>query len=196
MVKTVSTTKMIDKLAGKYNLKLYETPIGFKHICDLMLTEDILIGGEESGGIGVKNHIPERDGVLMGLLLLEAMGASEEASGNADRRRHERCRHARIRTCRPAPLEPHTMHRIISSLQSYAPSELAGEAIADISRKDGTKLNFVSGAWLLLRPSGTEPVVRVYAEAPSMEARQGQRSMPASPWSPRLADLILRRLGE
>ena len=73
VVKTVSVTQMIDKLCQKYGLTLHETPIGFKYICDLMLREDILIGGEESGGIGVKNYIPERDGVLMGLLILEAM---------------------------------------------------------------------------------------------------------------------------
>ncbi|HZV80814.1 MAG TPA: phosphoglucomutase/phosphomannomutase family protein, partial [Geobacteraceae bacterium] len=68
VVKTVSTTRMIDLLAEKYGLQLFETPIGFKHICELMLEHDILMGGEESGGLGVKGHIPERDGILMGLL--------------------------------------------------------------------------------------------------------------------------------
>ena len=76
MVKTVSTTRMVDLLCEKFGLELFETPIGFKHICELMLDHDILMGGEESGGLGVKGHIPERDGILMGLLLLEAMAMS------------------------------------------------------------------------------------------------------------------------
>jgi phosphomannomutase/NDP-sugar pyrophosphorylase family protein len=168
VVKTVSTTKMIDKLAAKYHLRLFETPIGFKHICDLMLQEDILIGGEESGGIGIKNHIPERDGVLMGLLILEAMAASgrrletliDDIFAEVGRHEYERI------DLHP---EPASMHRIISSLQSYQPSELIGRAVADVSRKDGTKITLADGAWLLLRPSGTEPVVRIYAEAESRE---------------------------
>ena len=76
VVKTVSTTRMVDLLCKKFGLPLLETPIGFKHICELMLEQDILMGGEESGGLGVKGHIPERDGILMGLLLLEAMAMS------------------------------------------------------------------------------------------------------------------------
>ena len=76
VVKTVSTTRMVDLLAEKFGLELFETPIGFKHICELMLERDILMGGEESGGLGVKGHIPERDGILLGLLLLEAMAVS------------------------------------------------------------------------------------------------------------------------
>lgn len=168
VVKTVSTTRMIDKLSEKYDLPLYETPIGFKHICDLMLQQDILIGGEESGGIGVKHHIPERDGVLMGLLILEAMAKSgkrlEELIDDvmAEVGVHE---YGRI-DMHPAASR---MHTIISSLQSFKPTEVAGVPVADISRKDGVKVNFTNGAWLLLRPSGTEPVVRVYAEAESQE---------------------------
>lgn len=168
VVKTVSTTRMIDKLTRKYNCPLFETPIGFKHICDLMLQEDILIGGEESGGIGVKNHIPERDGVLMGLLLLEAMAISGKRLDTliddlmADIGIHE---YGRIDVHPAAP----RMHRIISALQSLKPQDIAGMHVADISRKDGVKFNLESGAWLLLRPSGTEPVVRVYAESESRD---------------------------
>jgi phosphomannomutase len=79
VVKTVSTTRMVDLLCDRYGLELFETPIGFKHICELMLEHDILMGGEESGGLGVKGHIPERDGILMGLLLLEAMAMTGKA---------------------------------------------------------------------------------------------------------------------
>lgn len=168
VVKTVSTTRMIDKLAAKNNLKVFETPIGFKHICDLMLQEDILIGGEESGGIGIKNHIPERDGVMMGLLLLEAMAVSgKKLEALIDEIMDEVGRHEYGRI--DMHPEPHLMHTIISYLQSLYPYEIAGEHVAEVSRKDGTKVSFEDGSWLLLRPSGTEPVVRVYAEAGSME---------------------------
>jgi phosphomannomutase/NDP-sugar pyrophosphorylase family protein len=164
VVRTVSTTRALDKLCLLYGLTLSETPIGFKYICEKMLTEDVLIGGEESGGIGVKNHLPERDGVLMGLLLLEAMAAAGEglealiAAIFAKVGPHEYTR---------ADLHPpkEKMHRIIAALQSFKGSEFAGAALSGIVRKDGTRLDFEDGSWLLLRPSGTEPVVRVYAEA-------------------------------
>jgi phosphomannomutase/NDP-sugar pyrophosphorylase family protein len=171
VVRTVSTTRMLDKLCAQYGLPLTETPIGFKYICEKMLTDDILIGGEESGGIGVKNHLPERDGPLMGLLVLEAMAYRgkrleeliEEVFAMAGR--HEYTRndlHPR----------PEKMHSIISMLQSFKEPTFAGANIAGIVRKDGTRLDFEDGSWLLLRPSGTEPVVRVYAEAGTQERAQ------------------------
>ncbi len=168
VVRTVSTTRMLDKLTGKYGLPLTETPIGFKYICEKMLTDDVLIGGEESGGIGVKNHLPERDGVLMGMLLLEAMAARgkrlEELIADifAEVGVHEYTR---------ADLHPpqEKMHLIIPALQSFKGSEFAGAPLAGIVRKDGTRLDFTDGSWLLLRPSGTEPVVRVYAEASTQD---------------------------
>lgn len=168
VVRTVSTTRVLDKLTDKFGLPLTETPIGFKYICEKMLTDDILIGGEESGGIGVKNHLPERDGVLMGMLLLEAMAAKKKRLEDliedifALVGPHEYNR----RDLHP-PQEK--MHGIISALQSLKVTEFAGAPLERIVRKDGTRLDFVDGAWLLLRPSGTEPVVRVYAEAASQE---------------------------
>lgn len=168
VVRTVSTTRALDKLTAKYGLPLTETPIGFKYICEKMLTEDILIGGEESGGIGVKNHLPERDGVLMGMLVLEAMAAKGKRLEDliedvfAEVGRHEYTRN---------DLHPpqEKMHLIISALQSFKETAFAGAPLAGISRKDGTRLDFEDGSWLLLRPSGTEPVVRVYAEASTQE---------------------------
>ena len=78
VVRTVSTTRMIDRLAKRYGLKLYETPVGFNHIADYMMKEDVLIGGEESGGISFKGHIPEGDGPIMGLLLVEMLAAADK----------------------------------------------------------------------------------------------------------------------
>jgi phosphomannomutase/ADP-glucose pyrophosphorylase len=168
VVRTVSTTRAIDKLCSHYGLTLSETPIGFKYIAEKMLSEDVLIGGEESGGIGVKNHLPERDGVLMGLLLLEAMAIHgkrlEELIDEAFAivGHHEYTR---------ADLHPpqEKMHLIISALASFDDRHFADAPLAGIARKDGTRMDFEDGSWLLLRPSGTEPIVRVYAEAADRE---------------------------
>ena len=171
VVRTVSTTRVLDKLCALYGLPLTETPIGFKYICEKMLEEDILIGGEESGGIGVKNHLPERDGVLMGMLLLEAMAVKGKRLEDLIDDIFEIVgRHEYTRNDLHPPQEK--MHSIISALQSFKETEFAGAPLAGIVRKDGTRMDFVDGSWLLLRPSGTEPVVRVYAEAPTQARAQ------------------------
>jgi phosphomannomutase/ADP-glucose pyrophosphorylase len=168
VVRTVSTTRALDKLCAAYGLLLTETPIGFKYICEKMLEEDILIGGEESGGIGVKNHLPERDGVLMGMLVLEAMAAAGKRLEDLIEDVFAQVgRHEYTRTDLHPPQEK--MRGIIAALQSFKGTEFAGATLAGIVRKDGTRLDFEDGSWLLLRPSGTEPVVRVYAEASTQE---------------------------
>ncbi len=168
VVKTLSTTQLINKLAAKYGRKLYETPIGFKYICDLMLEKDILIGGEESGGIGVKNHIPERDGVLMSLLLLEAMAfRGKKLEELIDEIMEEFGDHEYGRI--DLHPDPSKWDGIVAHVKEFQPKELAGQAVKEVSKVDGTKIIFIDDSWLLLRPSGTEPVVRVYAEAPSRQ---------------------------
>ncbi|WP_243372847.1 phosphoglucomutase/phosphomannomutase family protein [Geotalea sp. SG265] len=164
VVKTVSTTRMIDLLAEKYGLSLRETPIGFKHICELMLDNDILMGGEESGGLGVKGHIPERDGILMGLLLLEAMAMS----GKGLRRLLEetmdeigRFYYRRI----DAPIDNAAKERLIEKLRAGGLKTIAARPVAGENFADGFKYLFADGSWLLIRPSGTEPVLRLYSEA-------------------------------
>jgi alpha-D-glucose phosphate-specific phosphoglucomutase len=164
VVKTVSTTQLINKISAKYGRKVYETPIGFKYICDLMLEEDIMIGGEESGGIGIKNHIPERDGVLMSLLMLEAMAVrGKKFEYLIDEIMLEYGDHEYFRV----DLHPDAskMPDITARLKEFDAGSFAGHSIKEISKKDGTKLIFEDDSWLLLRPSGTEPVVRVYSEA-------------------------------
>ncbi len=164
IVKTVSTTRMIDLLAEKYDLPIYETPIGFKHICELMLDHDILMGGEESGGLGVKGHIPERDGILMGLLLLEAMAMSGKGLrqmldetmdeiGCFYYQRHD------------LQIDQEAKERLISKLSTVSMSNIDGRQVTAENFKDGFKYNFPEGSWLLIRPSGTEPVLRLYSEA-------------------------------
>ncbi len=168
VVKTVSTTTLIDKLCAKYGLTLHVTPIGFKNICEWMLKEPVLIGGEESGGIGVLGYIPERDGPLMSLLLLETMAARKKrleeqiAELMAEFGPHE---YQRV-DLHP---EPAKMPAVVKSLTEDNPDEIAGLKVQKIDRTDGTKFFFDNDAWLLLRASGTEPVVRVYAESSSQE---------------------------
>ncbi|MBK9124856.1 MAG: phosphoglucomutase/phosphomannomutase family protein [Chloroflexi bacterium] len=170
VVKTVSTTTMIDRLCQQHGLTLHETPVGFNHIADLMIHNDVLIGGEESGGIGVRGHIPEGDGVLMGLLLLEVMAAARAPLHEivADLQKQAGpALYGRIdaRLTRTLP-KAEMRDRLVQS----APTTLAGETVVKVDTLDGVKFKLADGGWLLVRPSGTEPVLRIYAEAPTTEA--------------------------
>jgi alpha-D-glucose phosphate-specific phosphoglucomutase len=167
VVKTLSTTMMIDRLAAKYDLPLVETPVGFNYIADHMLQGDVLIGGEESGGIGIRGHIPEGDGILMGLLLLEIMSEAgaplhelvqdiQQIAGPVCYERSDlRLRH------------PVAKSEMVARLTDGAPPSIGGVAIKEIDTLDGIKYRLEDESWLLIRPSGTEPVLRVYAEAPT-----------------------------
>lgn len=167
VVRTVSTTRMIDRLASRYNLNVRETPVGFNHIADYMLKEPVLIGGEESGGISFLGHIPEGDGVLMGLLLIEIVAASgttlyelvenllEEVGPAFYERKDLRLSH------------PVSKSVVTGRLVDDAPAEIGGEAILRVETLDGVKYLLKDDSWLLIRPSGTEPVLRVYAEGRS-----------------------------
>lgn len=168
VVKTVSTTRMVDLLAEKYGLRLFETPIGFKHICELMLTEDILMGGEESGGLGVKGHLPERDGILMGLLLLEAMAVSGKGLRQLIEETMNEIGHFSYRRI-DRRIEDHAKEQLILHLKSAPPTEIDGRLVVATNFSDGFKFIFENGDWLLIRPSGTEPVLRLYSEAGSPE---------------------------
>ena len=168
VVKTVSTTRMIDLLAEKYGLPLFETPIGFKHICELMLEHDILMGGEESGGLGVKGHIPERDGILMGLLLLEAMAMTGKGVRQLLDETMAEIGYFSYRRIDLA-IDNDTKEALIVRLRQGGLTTIAGRPIAATNFADGFKFLFDDGAWLLIRPSGTEPVLRLYSEAGSID---------------------------
>ena len=169
VVRTVSTTRMIDRLAKRYGLKLIETPVGFNHIADYMMKEDVLIGGEESGGISFKGHIPEGDGVAMGLLLVEMIAAEKKSLvemvddllrdvGPALYERMD------LRLSRPVAKAEMT-----DFLTKKAPKEIGGQNVDEVSQRDGVKYIMADDSWLLIRPSGTEPVLRVYAEGRTRE---------------------------
>ena len=164
VVKTVSTTRMIDLLAAKFGLELFETPIGFKHICELMLERDILMGGEESGGLGVKGHIPERDGILLGLLLLEAVAVSGKGLRQLLNETMDDIGHFYYKRI-DRRIEDDAKEQLIERLRSNPPTSIDGQLVVSTNFSDGFKFIFESGDWLLIRPSGTEPVLRLYSEA-------------------------------
>jgi len=168
VVKTVSNTMMINRLTEALGLRLIEVPVGFKHIAKLMLEGDVLIGGEESGGIGVAGYLPERDGILNGLLLLEAMAVQRQTLsallGRLERRYGRWC-YAR----RDLTVELPQVERLFRRLDRTPPTALAGVPVATVNRLDGVKLIGRDESWLLFRRSGTEPIVRIYAETPARQ---------------------------
>ncbi len=164
IVRTVSTTRMIDRLAEQFNLPIYETPVGFNYIADYMLKEDVLIGGEESGGISFKGHIPEGDGVLMGLLLIEIMATSGRSLFELVEDLLQRVGPAVYQRNDLRLTQPVARNRMKQYLLDNAPASIANEKVAQISTVDGVKYILADDSWLLIRPSGTEPVLRVYAE--------------------------------
>lgn len=167
IVKTVSTSTMINQLARAYALPLFETPIGFKYIAQLMMENDVLIGGEESGGIGIKGHIPERDATLAALLLTEMMAMRKTTLGGLMAMLRDRLgdhEYDRIDLKLAATVTDEQR----AKLKSLVPAELNGVKVTDASEKDGLKLWFANNDWLLMRASGTEPVMRIYAESDTM----------------------------
>lgn len=169
VVRTVSTTRMIDRLAQRHNIPLVETPVGFNYIADEMLNNDVVMGGEESGGMSIRGHIPEGDGVLMGMLLLEVMADAgaplhelvDDLLNDVGPANYARTDLKLTKAVAKADM--------VRMLVDHSPSQIAGVSVEDLSTTDGVKYFLDDGSWLLIRPSGTEPVLRVYAEAPSSE---------------------------
>ncbi len=169
VVRTVSTTRMIDRLARQYGLEVYETPVGFNHIAEHMLAENILIGGEESGGISFKGHIPEGDGILMGLLLVEIVSRSNASLYELVDDLLKKVGPAFYERKDMRLSHPVSKAQMTQSLLDDSPASLGGEKVANILTVDGVKYVLADDSWLLIRPSGTEPVLRVYAEGHSPE---------------------------
>lgn len=168
VVKTISTTQMINLLAEKYELPLYETPVGFNHIADLMQAHDVLMGGEESGGITIRGHVPMGDGILMGLLLVEMMSHYGKGLRElCDELRDELGAFYYAR--RDLRTKPFSKKELVARLKNDAPVTMAGLNVVSVNDRDGVKYLFDDSSWLLIRPSGTEPVLRVYSEARSPE---------------------------
>jgi phosphomannomutase len=171
VVRTFSQSVLTKRIAAAHDLPLYDTPIGFKYVADLMLREDILLGAEESGGIGVKNHIPERDGILNSLLLLEAVIAAGRTPSEMVREMHREFGEFYFGR-RDLHTEVARGLSLVASLAASPPAKFAGYTVQDVSTMDGTKLIFDDESWLLFRQSGTEPMLRIYSEATSTEKMQ------------------------
>ena len=166
IVKTLSTSVLVDRLARTLGLEVTTTPIGFKWIYEEMVKGDVLVGGEESGGIGIPDHVRERDGLLMALTLTEMMAQRGKGLGElvADMLAITGpMEYNRV----DLKLSAEVKQAFLDRAPSMSPPDVAGLAVHDIIRADGVKFLLDDDAWLLLRPSGTEPLVRVYAEASS-----------------------------
>jgi phosphomannomutase len=169
VAKSFSVSQIIDKMCKKYHVVLHETPVGFKYLCHLMIEGDILIAAEESGGLGVKGHLPERDGTYIGLLLAEIMATrKKKLSELVEELMNEFGWHYFSRY--DAHLTEKEKNRIMGYYKKR-PKQIAGLPIQRIETTDGVKLFFENG-WVLVRASGTEPLIRFYAEAESMEKVQ------------------------
>ncbi len=166
MIKALTTTSMVDKMCEAYGIELVETGVGFKYICAEMLKGNVLLGAEESGGIGFPGHIPERDGIASGLMLLEML-AVERTSLNKLVAHLEKQfgphRYGRIDA--HFPLEKRGA--LMEFLKTNPPAKLLRSPLADVKSFDGVKFISQDGSWLMLRGSGTEPILRIYAESQS-----------------------------
>lgn len=168
VVVTVSQSVLTKKIARAMGLTLHETAIGFKYIADLMLKGDVLIGAEESGGIGVKGHIPERDGILNSLLFLEAIVTAGKPPTEMLADIHQEFGYFCFGR-RDLHVAVSKGQELVSRLSQNPPDIFEGYKVVDVLTVDGTKLIFEDESWLLFRQSGTEPVLRIYSEATSIE---------------------------
>jgi phosphomannomutase len=165
VAKSVSTTNMINALAEHHNVPLYETPVGFKYIGELIKQDKIAIGGEESAGLSIRHHVPEKDGVLAGLLCCEAVARRKKSIGEQIKDLFGKVGSFYARR-ENFSLTPEVKAKFTSKMKTD-PAELAGRKVKQLVRSDGLKVILDDGSWVCYRVSGTEPVVRVYSEAKS-----------------------------
>jgi phosphomannomutase len=171
VVKALTTTSMVDHMCAQLGLELIETGVGFKYIASEILKGGVLLGFEESGGIGFPGHIPERDGIAAGLVLLEMLAMERKplkvllSELEKDFGPH---RYARIDTT--FPLEKRSA--LMSLCSEHPPTRLLKSKLAMVKAYDGVKFIAQDGSWLMLRGSGTEPILRIYAEAKTDEDAQ------------------------
>lgn len=163
VARSVATSHMVDRVAKDRGIKLYETPVGFKFIGELINRDEIILGGEESAGLSIRGHYPEKDGLIACLLAAEAVavrGVSITEQLNE--------LYARIGKLESGRIGVKLTDEIAAGLKdklAREPSEIGGRRIETINRMDGVKFIFADGSWMLMRPSGTEPMVRIYAES-------------------------------
>jgi phosphoglucomutase len=165
VARSVATSHLVDRVAKERGLPLYETPVGFKFIGELINQDKIILGGEESAGLSIRGHYPEKDGIIACLLAAEAVaarGASLTEQLNELYKRVGKLEGGRI----GVRLTPEVAKTLPEKL-AREPREIGGRRVEQVNRADGVKFIFADGSWLLMRPSGTEPLVRIYAESES-----------------------------
>ncbi|MGE5329779.1 MAG: phosphoglucomutase/phosphomannomutase family protein [Deltaproteobacteria bacterium] len=168
VARTVATTYMVDRLAEKFGMQVIETPVGFKYIADALINKDAFLGGEESGGLSIKGHVPEKDGILACLLIAEMVARlgktpteimedlKNEIGYLYSKRLDVKC-------------SSHAKEKVLSYLSRYKPETIGGKKIVNTISIDGQKFVMEDGSWVLIRASGTESLFRIYAEGNSME---------------------------
>ncbi len=173
IVKTVSGSDLIPKLASLYGLSVFETPIGYKYIADRMLTTPVLIGGEESGGVGYGTHIPERDALLSALYVLEAVVESGQDLSDLYAQLQDKTGfHSEYDRIDLPLANMEARAQLITALDNDPLREIAGKQVTDCNPMDGYKFRLEDGSWLLIRFSGTEPVLRLYCESSTLDRVQ------------------------
>jgi phosphomannomutase len=179
VAKSVATTNLINAVAAHHKIELFETPVGFKYIGELIMQDKIAIGGEESAGLTIRHHVPEKDGVLAGLLVAEMVARLGLTLGEQLAQLF-----AKVGSFYPQRqnfrLTPEVKAKFTNKLETN-PTDFAGRKVAQIVRTDGLKLVLEDGSWVCYRLSGTEPVVRAYTEARSLEGLR-QLNSAAKDW--------------
>jgi phosphoglucomutase len=162
VARSVATSHLIDRVATNRGLKLYETPVGFKYIGELINEDKIILGGEESAGLSIKGHYPEKDGILACLLAAEAVAVRGRSLSEQLEELYSRV--GKLESGRIGVKLTDEIAQNLSAKLAQEPSEIGGKKIEVINRMDGVKFIFADKSWMLMRPSGTEPMVRIYAE--------------------------------
>jgi len=166
IARSVATSHLVDRVAKERGLKLYETPVGFKFIGELINKDEIILGGEESAGLSIKGHYPEKDGIIACLLAAEAVAARGKSLITQLSELYQRV--GKLESGRIGVRLTPEIQAVLPEKLAQEPDDISGRKIENINRMDGVKFIFTDGSWLLMRPSGTEPMVRIYAEAESI----------------------------
>ncbi len=167
VARSVATSHLVDRVANQRNLPLYETPVGFKFIGELINQDKIALGGEESAGLSIRGHYPEKDGLIACLLAAESVAARGASLGEQLEELYKKV--GKIESARIGVRLTPEVAAVLKEKLAQEPSEIEGRKIKTINRIDGVKFVFEDSTWILMRPSGTEPVVRIYAESESAD---------------------------
>ncbi len=163
VARSVATSHLVDRVAKDRGIRLYETPVGFKFIGELINKDEIILGGEESAGLSIRGHYPEKDGILACLLAAEAVAVRKASLTEQLNELYGRI--GKLESGRIGVKLTDDVAAKLSERLALEPTEIAGRKVESINRMDGVKFMFADGTWMLMRPSGTEPMVRIYAES-------------------------------